>query len=109
MRTGFRFLHVRLTRVTASLVLGVGLLADIGSLPASASGSSVAMGVSTAVAPAHVAGRRLALVDVSVATLWMQPARTRRLDEHSLANPVRLSAWLNAMGTAKRSGLMAGW
>jgi cell wall-associated NlpC family hydrolase len=102
MRTGFCVIPSGLRRATASLVLGVGLLAGIGSLPATGSGSLVAARASTVTAPAHFAGLRLALVDVSVATLWMKPARTRPLDEPSLANPVRLRAWLNAMGTAQR-------
>ncbi|HLN07219.1 MAG TPA: hypothetical protein VK217_13135, partial [Acidimicrobiales bacterium] len=97
---------MRLTRATASLVLGVALLASIWSLPAGASSSLLALRASGAAAPAPAAGRPLATVDVAVATLWMEPARTRPLDSPSLDNPVRLSAWLNAMDTAQRRWLV---
>jgi gamma-D-glutamyl-L-lysine dipeptidyl-peptidase len=106
MPTWSRVIHLRFTRATASLVLGVALLASIGSLSAGAPKSLVALRASTAVAPPPTAGQPLALVDVAVATLWMQPARTRPLDNPSLANPVRLSAWLNAMDTAQRRWLV---
>lgn len=94
--------HVRLPRATSSLLIGAGLLASIGVVPAGVAGS-------VATPPATlppVASPRYALVDVAVATLWLRPDRTRALDRPSLANPVRLNVWLSSMGTEQRLWLV---
>jgi gamma-D-glutamyl-L-lysine dipeptidyl-peptidase len=106
MPTSPRAIHLRLVRPTASLILGVALLGVIGSLPADARGSPTLVSASPAGTRGRGAGQPLALVDVAVATLWLRPAETRRLDSPSLTNPVGLSAWLNAMGTAERLWLV---
>jgi gamma-D-glutamyl-L-lysine dipeptidyl-peptidase len=97
MRKRFRGVRARLARPAASVLLGAGLLAAVGCPPGWAA-SRVRSPASTA----SPGGWQPALVDVSVATLWMQPDQTRPLDAPSLANPVRLSAWLGAMGTPER-------
>jgi len=64
--------------------------------------SAVACPVAASAAARIQPGWQPALVDVSVATIWMHPGGTREIDRASLANPVRLRQWLSALGTPQR-------
>ena len=96
--------NLGLGHAAVGLLLLIGLLVALPAPPASASSHPTARWSSAAPIGRVLAGQP-ALVDVSVATMWMKRARTRPLDRPSLANPVRLRPWLTAMGTDQRRWL----
>lgn len=59
--------------------------------------SSVPVATTSTTAPPEVAAGRDALVAVSVATVWNEPAQARPVDAPSVSNPVDVKRWTSTM------------
>ncbi|MDW5325699.1 C40 family peptidase [Plantactinospora sp. KLBMP9567] len=62
--------------------------------------------VARAAGPADLAEPPVGYVDVSAATLWVEPGRQRPVDLPSITNPVDLRAWTAGMTLAERRWLI---
>lgn len=82
---------------------GVVLLKRHGSLPPAGGRPTTTL---PAVATAVVDPPEPALVDVAVATLWVEPDKTRPIDEPALTNPVDIKRWIAGMNDASKKGLI---
>ena len=63
-------------------------------------------GVPLVIRPAAVTAGTHVWVSVAVATLWTSSTAPRSIDAPALAAPVRIRAWLSAMSTTTRRGLV---
>lgn len=94
-----------MTRLPCKTLLAAPLI--LGSLLAPAPAASAAESAeSRAVSTENAAGPRDAYVDVSVATLWVEPGRNRPVDLPSTTNPADPRAWTASMTLAERRWLV---
>jgi gamma-D-glutamyl-L-lysine dipeptidyl-peptidase len=93
--------------MAAARVTGaVACCALLAACAASAPATSPPAGAAVAERPAALAAGTTVRVDVSVATLWVSADSPRPVDRPALRDPVDMRAWLSAMSTEARRGLV---